>query len=197
MTRMLTWLFNQSVAAQNVIAWAMVLLFVSVAALTGFAATDYAHDRRAEVQEKRELLARLERTVTMGASVQEIPNAVSTNTGFFLEGDSAANASANLHAMIGGLADANSTDLSSVVTLPEKSSGDVKLVGLKVIISGELEDVHKVVFALETATPPLIIDTLSLQAIPQRGKNAPAKMAVNLNVLGVLAPQKKSGVNAS
>jgi len=197
MTRLLTWLFNQSRMVQRLIAWSAVALVLICATLASFGMIDYRKSRVIQVQEKRELVARLERAVALGASVDKASGVSLPKSKLFLEGDSTANASATLHSMIGGVVEANSAELSSVVSLPDKSSGGVKLVGLKVIISGELEDVHKVIFALESATPPLMIDTLSLQVIPQRKKNAPSKMAVNLNVLGALSPKLVSDENAS
>jgi len=66
---------------------------------------------------------------------------------------------------------------------------------LKIIITGTLENVHKVIFSLETATPPLLIKKLAIQSAPQRNRKTEPKMSLNLNIFGALSPENQQQVS--
>jgi len=191
MTLFLTWLFNQKPLKQRLIAIGTLAGAVFISTAIVFSAFHHFNGKVREIQEKREFLARLERTLSLQPTDKSLFENDVFNSNIFLEGENAASASATLHTMLESMAASHSATLSSVAPLALRKSGDVDLVGIEVTISGTLENVHKVIFSLESATPPLLINDLRVQSAPQQNRKSDPKLALKLNLFGALATENQ------
>jgi len=124
-------------------------------------------DRNALIEQRRNLAPRL------GATAAELPvlraqaaqlRATGNTKKVTLEGASDAIASANLQSRIEGIASSVGATVSSTESLPAETIGDYRRIGLRLVLSGEYETLMRLLAALETATPPLIIDNLQIHA---------------------------------
>ena len=84
-----------------------------------------------------------------------------------LEGSSDAIASANLQSRLEELATAAGVAISSTEGLPAEARGLYRRIGLRIAISGAYESIVKLLAAIETSTPPLVLDNLQIHGTLQ------------------------------
>ena len=170
---------------------AFALLLAALGAIYLFAAAPllelYA-ERAAAVENARMLVPRLK------AAADELPGlrsraaelrATASTHKVTLDGSSDAIASANLQSHIAELAAAAGVTIGSTESLPAEMRGGYRRIGLRYALSGPYETLVKFLARLDAATPPLVVDNLSIHGVMRR-PDAPAASALDagLDVYG-------------
>jgi Tfp pilus assembly protein PilO len=170
---------------------ALALLLVALGAIYLFAAAPllelYA-ERSAAVENARLLVPRLKAAADelpgLRARAAELRATPSTHK-VTLEGSSDAIASANLQSHIAELAAAAGVTIGSTESLPTEMRGGYRRIGLRYALSGPYESLVKFLAKLDAATPPLVVDNLSIHGVMRRpGTPAASALDAGLDVYG-------------
>ncbi len=125
-------------------------------------------DREAALEDRQMLVPRLEaasrEVPALRARLAELRSAASTSK-ITLDGASDAIAAANLESRIEEIASSLGTTLGSTEGLPAENRGGYRRIGVRIAVSGEYEALVKLVGALETASPPLVVDNLHIRNV--------------------------------
>jgi general secretion pathway protein M len=135
--------------------------------------------REAALEQRRMLEPRLRATAAtvpvLQSQLAKYREAASTRK-VVIEGASDAIASANLQSRIEELAASSGVSISSTEGLPAEARGVHRRIGLRIAISGPYEGIVHLLAAIETATPPLIVDNVqihgTMQMRPQQPRSA-------------------------
>ena len=126
---------------------------------------DLYAQRKARIADEEMLLPRLsvaaEQLPALRAAVAEA-KAVASTRKIALDGASDAIAAANLQSHLEELAAAAGVEIGSSEGRAPENRGAYRRIGLRLAVSGEYEAVVKLLSAIETAAPPLIIANLQL-----------------------------------
>jgi len=170
---------------------ASALLLAALGAIYLFAAAPllelYA-ERAAAVENARLLVPRLKTTADelpgLRARAAELRATASTHK-VTLDGSSDAIASANLQSHIAELGASAGVTIASTESLPAEMRGGYRRIGLRYALSGPYETLVKFLARLDAATPPLVVDNLSIHGVMRR-PDAPAASALDagLDVYG-------------
>src|SRR5205814_9415821 len=106
-----------------------------------------------------------ERVPALGAAVTEA-KAIAGTRKIGLDGASDAIAAANLQSHLEERAAAASVEIGSSEGRAPENRGAYRRIGLRLAVSGEYESVVKLLSAIETAAPPLIIANPQLHGAP-------------------------------
>jgi hypothetical protein len=170
---------------------AFALLLAALGAIYLFAAAPllelYA-ERAAAVENARLLVPRLKAAADelpgLRARAAEMRATASTHK-VTLDGSSDAIASANLQSHIAELAAAAGVTIGSTESLPAEMRGGYRRIGLRYALSGPYETLVKFLVRLEMATPPLVVDNLSVHGVMWRpGAPAASALDAGLDVYG-------------
>lgn len=91
--------------------------------------------------------------------------ALGQDKSLLLEGDKTGVAGANLQSLINSLVGANGGTASSIQILPPKEDGNLMRISVSVSINVGTEGLRDIIHTLETGTPLIFIDDISVQAI--------------------------------
>lgn len=108
-----------------------------------------------------------------------------------LEGDKTGVAGANLQSLLNALVTANGGSASSIQILPPKEDGNLMQISVSVSINVGIDGLRDIVHSLETGTPLIFIDDITVKAIRQDFKPVDAHyigpLDVTLQVSGFAA----------
>jgi hypothetical protein len=170
---------------------ALALLLAALGAIYLFAAAPllelYA-ERATAVENARMLVPRLKTTADelpgLRARAAELRATASTHK-VTLDGSSDAIASANLQSHIAELAASAGVTIGSTESLPTEMRGGYRRIGLRYALSGPYESLVKFLARLDAATPPLVVDSLSIHGVMRRpGTPAASALDAGLDVYG-------------
>ena len=170
---------------------ALALLLAALGAIYLFAAVPllelYA-ERSAAVENARMLVPRLKTAADelpgLRARAAELRATASTHK-VTLDGSSDAIASANLQSHIAELAASAGVTIGSTESLPTEMRGGYRRIGLRYALSGPYESLVKFLARLDAATPPLVVDSLSIHGVMRRpGTPAASALDAGLDVYG-------------
>jgi len=129
---------------------------------------DLYSQREATLADRRMLAPRL------SAAAAELPElrarlaelqAAATTRNITLEGASDAIAAANLQSRIEELAKSAGVTISSTEGLAAENRGGHRRIGLRLAISGDYDGIIKLLAAIETAAPPLVLSNLQFHGV--------------------------------
>jgi hypothetical protein len=147
------------------------------------------------ILEKRQLLGRYQAALATKAG-QSAPSTGAAQPQAFLEGESEAIALANLQAMLAGLVSDSGARLRSARTLPARDRSDVRFIGTQLQLSGNIDAVQRLIHAIETRVPYLIVEGLQIVPtsaasgeVPASGTTGP-QLDARIDVIGALARGK-------
>ena len=129
---------------------------------------DLYSQREATLADRRMLAPRL------SAAAAELPElrarlaelqAAATTRDIVIDGASNAIAAANLQSRIEELAKSAGVTISSTEGLAGENRGAYRRVGLRLAISGEYEAIIKLLAAIETAAPPLVLSNVQFHSV--------------------------------
>lgn len=148
-------------------------------------------DGAAAVREEAATLARLNATIAALApgGTGDAPLKVAADPTAFLAGDTEAMAAATLQTRLNELAAANGVRLQSVGSLPLRELNGLNLVGARLQFTAGIAEVRRLVHALETTKPLLVIEAIDWRAEGQAGDTAMPKLplAVGIDVVAAMA----------
>jgi len=149
---------------------------------------DLYAQRKAMIADEEMLLPRFsvaaEQLPALRAAVAEA-KAVASTRKIALEGASDAIAAANLQSHLEELAAAAGVEIGSSEGRAPENRGAYRRIGLRLAVSGEYESVVKLLSAIETAAPPLIIANLQLHgALRPRAEPSTASIDAAFEVFG-------------
>jgi hypothetical protein len=148
---------------------------------------DGIREGEAEILRQSQMLARLKGIAAYKPPEQPKP-ATDVPANEYLPGPNEGVAVANLQARLKTFAQLNGTMLRSIQGLPARSEGSIRWIGARLDVSGSIQSVHRLVFAIEDARPYLFIGNATVR-MQQRAVN-PNEPVIDaqLEVLGAYRP---------
>jgi general secretion pathway protein M len=171
---------------------ALLLLLVALSGVYLLAAApliDVYGERSAAVENRHMLVPRLKAAAAelpgLRARAAELRASAGTHK-LTMEGSSDAIASANLQSHIAEVAASVGVTIGSTESLPAEVRGGYRRIGLRYALSGPYETLVKFLAKkLDAATPPLVIDNLSIHGVLRRpGTAAVSALDAGLDVYG-------------
>jgi hypothetical protein len=152
----------------RILAAALVLLVAAVLYLALVAPLWNLYGEQASAIDRRQMLLPRLNALAAGAPqlrarLAALRAAAHANT-VTLNGTSDAIASAGLENRIDQLASSLGVSIGSTETLPPQEQGAYRRIGLRLTLSGPYEALIKLIAALETAVPPLVIENVQLRS---------------------------------
>lgn len=130
---------------------------------------DGGRDGEAEILRQSEMLARLKGIAAYKPAEKPAPAAEAV-ANEYLPGPNEGVAIANLQARLKTFAQLNNTMLRSIQGLPARTEGSTRWIGARLDVSGPIQSVHRLVFAIEDARPYLFISNATVR-MQQRATN--------------------------
>ena len=170
----------------------LLLLAVVLAALAAIALPAlqlHAHYQSA-IDQRVDRLAREQRVISMAPKLQQqmVELQRLNPARFYLRNDNPVLAAAEIQENAKRLIDANGGKLLSMNILPPKDEDSLTRVGVNVQLTGGLEGVEKLLYSLETATPYLFVNNLSIRTInayvPPNAAAPPLQLQVQFDLTG-------------
>lgn len=170
---------------------AVVLLIAAVAGVSGLIVTPIAKvisDADKKIGSDIQLLARLKAIVAFS----EVPSAkiqavdAQQYRAEFLAGDQEAVVVADLQSRLRTLIVSHNSELMSAAPLPQRASGGLAVLGLKLQIRGQLADIQKIVHAMESGTPLLWVGRAQLGLEQRRMPGTPVGASLGRNIMAEL-----------
>ena len=128
---------------------------------------DLYAEREAELAQRRMLEPRLraagEETPALRARLAEL-QATMQNRKIALDGGSDAIAAANLQSRVEELANAAGVAIGSTEGLAPESRGPFRRIGLRLAVAGEYESLLRLLGAIESTSPPLVVGELQIRS---------------------------------
>jgi type II secretion system (T2SS) protein M len=170
---------------------ALALLLAALGTIYLFAAAPLLElytERSAAVENARLLVPRLKAAADelpgLRARAAE-PRATASTHKVTRDGSSDAIASANLQSHIAELATSAGVTIGSTESLPTETRGGYRRIGLRYALNGPYETLMKFLATLDAATPPLVVDNLSIHGVMRRpGTPAASALDAGLDVYG-------------
>lgn len=129
--------------------------------------------RQAELEHRAAMAARLETLATQLPALKARAGAVGPVHAVTMEGASDAITAANLQGIIQDMVSGAGATLGSVEILPTDAAGTLRRIGIRASVSGDVAAVTRLMQAIETAEPPMVIDDVQIHAgVVPGGENA-------------------------
>lgn len=116
------------------------------------------------------------------------PAEVKTGTGdsavAFLEGATDAERIAGLQAMVQRHATENDLQVMSSQSIPAQTAGELRFVGIQTQLSGGIDSLQRVLHALESGTPTLVVDQLDITRAPPDEASDPDRLLMRVTLVG-------------
>ncbi|MGC8808408.1 MAG: type II secretion system protein GspM [Thiomonas sp.] len=167
----------------------LAVLAAAVAAIAIPAMQLHAH-YQAAIDQRVDRLSREQRIISMAPALQkQMVQLQQLNPArFYLRNNNPVLAAAEIQENAKHLIDANGGKLLSMNILPPKDEGQLTRVGVNVQLTAGLDGVEKLFYGLETATPYLFINNLSIRTInaytPPNGPAPPLQLQVQFDLSG-------------
>ncbi len=145
----------------------LIALLAGVAALAAVPFLQVA-ELEDEIAEKQKLFPELRAKVAHEDKLRkehEELSALGQDKSLLLEGDKTGVAGANLQSLVNSLVAANGGTASSIQILPPKEDGNLMRISVSVSINVGTQGLRDIIHTLETGTPLIFIDDVSVQAI--------------------------------
>ena len=178
---------------------ALGLLFGLIAGIFLFAVqpVSRAHRQTDEaIQEASESLQRYERLAALRPALQKQFDQVrrqQDSSGFYLTGETDGLAAAELQDLVKATITANGGQLRSTQTLPAKAEGDFKRVSVRVQFTTTIEQLARILYALEAGQTYLFVDNLDIRNRRARSRKKEPdpdgpKLTIRFDLYGYLRP---------
>jgi general secretion pathway protein M len=171
-------------AALAIAAAALVLVY---AGLVDPLICRYAADR-AQREAAGERLARYERLVKDAPAIEAQLRAAKSQrvTGLFIEAPSETTASALVQERLKAMVADSGAVATSFFSLPIEQRSDHRGIPIRIVFTADTRSLQRVLYAVETATPALVIDKMFVHARTGRTAESPRPLDVELQVVGFM-----------
>jgi Type II secretion system (T2SS), protein M subtype b len=183
---LLTRLINAPMRVQKCAAAAILALGLALAFALGASAFAVVRGKQAELTGLREKAGRLAQIASLKDSLNPALDdpAHADSQSLFLEAESVTIGRANLQSRVDAIAQSNGLLLSSAGGLPDLQENGLKLIGLRVDLSGGYDAVHKTILDIETSKPPLMVRELAVRLASGEGGDRPMELAAQIKLFG-------------
>jgi len=178
-------------------AWVRRSLFLATNLLAGIVLTalviipvrDFFNDRDARIAEQRSTLVRLQAIAAQEPDVQSRLGQATVNRGEFLSGPNEGVINADLQTRLKGMVESAGARVRSIRNLPPKTNDQLRYIGSRIEILGSLQNLHRAIYAVESAKPYLFMTSaaIKLSTVPGR-QDVPQEPTIEaqLDILGAL-----------
>jgi general secretion pathway protein M len=154
-------------------------------------------DRQAVLEDRGMLASRLAAAAmelpALRAQLTELRAAASTNK-VNLDGANDAIASANLQSRIEALATSLHVTVGNTEALSAVDRGAFRRIGLRIAVHGDYGNVVRLLGAIDTSVPPLVLDNLHLRSVTRPGIMAgDVQLDAGLEVYGIRSNDTQGG----
>jgi hypothetical protein len=183
---LLTRLINAPMPLQKCAAAAVLAVGLALAFALAASAFAFARAKQAQLTDLREDAGRLARIAGMKSSVGLAPDdfVSADSKSLFLEAESVTIGRANLQSRVDAIARSNGLLLSSAGGLPDIEENRLKLIGLRIDLSGSYDAVHKAILDLETTKPPLMVRELAVRLASGEIGDRPLELSAQIKLFG-------------
>jgi hypothetical protein len=183
---LLSRLMNASIAVQRAVAIAALIVLITLLGGVTWIAVGTIESKQLALLELRERAGRLTKLSAMKSGLQpsSATDAVPAGQELFLEAESLTIGRANLQSSIEAIAQSNNTVLASAGSVPDSDEEGIKLIGLRIDVSGSYEAVQKAIVGIETSKPPLLVRDLSVRLVSGERGDRPVELAAQLKIFG-------------
>ena len=191
---MLTALMNASRRTQRIVALtASAVIFAALIGMIQMLVIGLYSDYAA-IDEKRVLLGKLNAIAAAGVSFEAQLLPENDANPMLLSGENEAVMSAALQSWLQDVVGTAGGQINAVNNVSEAGENDIRMIGLKVNLSGNMEVVHRTISAIESNQPRLFIKEVVLNSNYQQTsseENLPIELTATIVFLGAAsAPQK-------
>jgi hypothetical protein len=146
---------------------------------------------QARIEQERTVQGRLRAALAEMAGTK-VEDTSQSNAGRFLSGESEAIVAANLQSLLTEYASTNGVKLRSTRSLPARDRDGMRLIGVQMQFSGQMDAVQKLIYQIESAEPSLVVDAMSINGFAQRFGVATdgTSLEVRLDVFGAVLRAK-------
>jgi hypothetical protein len=146
-------------------------------------AVSEGHDRLTDLREQAGKLTQLA-AMKNGMQPMNLDATAAANQQLFLEAESLTIGRATLQSSIEAIAQSNNLLLASAGSLPDIDEKGIKLIGLRIDMSGSYEAIQKAIIDIETVKPPLLVRELTLRLTSGEAGDRPLELAVQAKIFG-------------
>lgn len=147
------------------------------------------------IEEKRVLLGRLNAIASAGAPFETQLLPQNDENPMLLSGENEAVVTAGLQSWLQNVVGAAGGQINSVNNVSETGENDIRMVGLKVNLSGNMEAVHHTISSIESNQPRLFIKEIELHSNYQQTsfeENLPVELTATIIFLGASNTSQKT-----
>jgi hypothetical protein len=168
------------------------LVLLAFARLVVAPFTSSLAELRQQIETERRLLGRYEAlSMAERQGKGAAPTAAPPPARALLAGESEAIQVASLQAMLGELAGAHGVEVRSARTLPARDSEGLRLLGVELRLAAGMAALQRLLHAIETGTPTLLLATLHVMPHPDPARGEPGDvLEARIEVLGAAARKR-------
>jgi Tfp pilus assembly protein PilO len=192
---MLARLLNTSVQIQKIMAVIGLLLFVVLAGSIALLAKNKIDGKQLVLLEQRQLAGKLLTIANMKSGKNPVSQVKGANAGqqLFLEAESLTIGRANLQSSIDAIAQSNNIVVASAGGVPDIDEKGIKLIGIRIDVSGSYEQIQQALVDIESSKPPLLVRELNVRLSSGEGGDRPIELAAQIKIFGAFRLTAQSG----
>lgn len=139
------------------------------------------------IEEKRTLFGRLNAIATAGGAIETQLLPQNDANPMLLSGENEAVVTAGLQSWLQNAIGAAGGQINSVNNVSETGENDIRMIGLKVNLSGNMEVVHRTISSIESNQPRLFVKEIEIHSNYQQTsveENLPVELTATITFLG-------------
>ncbi|WP_275787003.1 type II secretion system protein GspM [Pararhizobium gei] len=187
---MLTELMNLPPRRRQLAAVFATILAAAITMTTALAFLSGIWENVRAIEAQRETLGKLHAIATAGASFRKQLFPENLDDPKLLRGENEAVVTAALQSWIQEVVSANGGQINSSSNIVENPEAGVRMVGLKINLSGSLETVHRTIASIERNRPRLLIRQVMIhsnyQQLADQG-DVPVELTATVSFLGAMS----------
>lgn len=184
-------LLNAPFKIQATLAWALLWLMVLAITAVVWSITDSFLDRLAVLVATREHAGALSDIANTDLALLPDPTSIIDGSRMFIDAPSLGIGRANLQQRVADLAVEADVTIISASNLADLVENGAMMIGLNVEMSGEHDNVVRMVHALESSLPPLSITELNMRVMGEELPVEQSRLQVQLHLYGAVRAAKK------
>jgi Type II secretion system (T2SS), protein M subtype b len=179
-------LVNAPLRIQKLIAGGLLLLLGAISGgliWLSVATVSASRDRLTDLREQAGKLTQLA-AMKNGMQPMNLDATAAADQQLFLEAESLTIGRATLQSNIDAIAQSNNLLLASAGSVPDIDEKGIKLIGLRIDMSGSYEAIQKAIIDIETVKPPLLVRELTLRLTSGEAGDRPVELAAQVKIFG-------------
>jgi Type II secretion system (T2SS), protein M subtype b len=179
-------LVNAPLRIQKLIAGGLLLLLGAISGGLIWLSVETVSASRNRLTDLREQAGKLTQLAAMknGMQPMNLDATAAADQQLFLEAESLTIGRATLQSNIDAIAQSNNLLLASAGSVPDVDEKGIKLIGLRIDMSGSYEAIQKAIIDIETVKPPLLVRELTLRLTSGEAGDRPVELAAQVKIFG-------------